>query len=122
MEQEDLITPQELHALLGQQPAPLVVDVRSKEKYEAGHIPGARHIPRDDLLQVLLEPPINRSVVVYCDMENPGRSGSELAARMLREAGYTAQALQGGLPGWMNAGYEIENGYNGNGTLTKPIV
>lgn len=122
MATDNQINPAELRALINQQPAPLVVDIRSSDQYAAGHIPGARNIPREELLQVLMDPPINREVVVYCNMEHPGRSGSEQAADLLREKGYSAWVLAGGLPAWKAAGFSMENGYNGYGELHKPIV
>jgi 3-mercaptopyruvate sulfurtransferase SseA len=43
-------------------------------------------------------------------MKNPGHSGSEAAAQMLRQTGYTVQYLEGGFPAWMSAGYEVDDG------------
>jgi rhodanese-related sulfurtransferase len=41
----------ELHEQMNQQPSPLVIDVRGKEKYTQGHIPAARNMERETLLQ-----------------------------------------------------------------------
>lgn len=112
METENKIKAIELHELMQQEPAPLVVDVRSSDQYEAGRISGSRNIPRAELLEVLLEPPINREIVVYCNMKHPGSSSSEQAAQLLRDRGYTVQVLEGGYPAWRDAGYEVETGYD----------
>lgn len=61
----DLIDPKELFQKLGEDPAPVVVDVRSQEAYERGHIPGAKHIPGDTLAERLAEIPEDRLVVPY---------------------------------------------------------
>lgn len=61
----ELISPEELHAQLAGSTPPTVIDVRSKEAYQASHIPGARHIPRDDLAQSLAQIPKDRPVVTY---------------------------------------------------------
>ncbi len=118
-EDENFVSAIQLHELRAQQPAPLVVDVRSSEQYEAGHIPGARNIPKDELLEILLDPPLNREIIVYCDMKHPGSSRSEQAAEMLRQSGYIARTLRGGFSAWENAGYPVDSGYNGMGGAAR---
>ena len=44
---------------------PVLIDVRSAEDYHSGHIPGARHIPVDDVLASLDEIRRDRPVVTY---------------------------------------------------------
>lgn len=111
IQEQQKISALQLHELLHQQPSPLVIDVRSKDQYEAGHIPAARNIPEGEVLEVLTKPTLNRPVVVYCNMQHPGSSGSERAAEQLRQAGYEAQVLEGGFPAWKDAGYDVEMGY-----------
>lgn len=45
--------------------APIILDVRGAEEYAAGHIPGARHIPADELEARMDEIPDDRPVVPY---------------------------------------------------------
>jgi rhodanese-related sulfurtransferase len=59
------ISPQELNQQLATDPPPTVIDVRSAEDYAAGHIPGARHIPGDEVAGRLREIPQDRPVVPY---------------------------------------------------------
>ncbi len=106
------ISARELHEQMNQQPSPLVIDVRSQEKYTEGHIPAARNMQKETMLEELTEPAINRDIVVYCEMKTPGHSGSEAAAAQLSEAGYNVQYLDGGFPAWQAAGYTVENGYS----------
>lgn len=43
-----------------------VVDVRSQDSYDAGHIPGARLIPAGEILNHLQELPRDKTIVTYC--------------------------------------------------------
>jgi rhodanese-related sulfurtransferase len=61
----DLIAPAKLSAALSGSQPPVVVDVRPDEAFRAGHIPGARHIPRDALEASLDQIPRDRPVVTY---------------------------------------------------------
>jgi rhodanese-related sulfurtransferase len=61
----EYISPAALHQQLHTAAAPIVVDVRGDEEYAAGHIPGALHIPGDQLPQRLAELPADRPVVPY---------------------------------------------------------
>lgn len=62
---DNLIEPQELFQKLGEDPPPMVIDVRSPRAYERGHIPGARHIPGEELEERLAEIPKDRLIVPY---------------------------------------------------------
>jgi glyoxylase-like metal-dependent hydrolase (beta-lactamase superfamily II)/rhodanese-related sulfurtransferase len=81
----------------------LVLDVRERDAYEAGHIPGAKHLPRGQLeLRVndeLKDP--TRRILVCCEF---GRI-STLAAATLRTMGFMGTvALDGGMKAWRDAG------------------
>lgn len=90
--------------------APIVIDVRARDEYALGHIPDARHIPVDELAAHLRELPRGRLRVTYCNMQHRGTSRSERAAALLRACGQRAQALDGGLPAWVAAGYPVDRG------------
>lgn len=75
-----------------------VLDVRPTEEYAAGHIPGARSIPVDELEERLSELPADREVVAYC--RGPYCLFSDRAVEMLQDRGYRASRLTGGLPDW----------------------
>jgi glyoxylase-like metal-dependent hydrolase (beta-lactamase superfamily II) len=86
-----------------------VLDVRERDAYEAGHIPGARLLPRGQLeLRVNEElPDPTRRILTCCEL---GRV-STLAAATLRELGFTrAVALDGGVKAWREAGYPVKQG------------
>jgi rhodanese-related sulfurtransferase len=87
----------------------IVLDVREREAFENGHVPGARLLPRGQLeLRVNKElPDPTRRIVVYCEFGQI----STLAAATLREMGYQrAVAMDGGMKAWRAAGYPVEDG------------
>jgi rhodanese-related sulfurtransferase len=47
------------------EPAPIVLDVRGTEEYAAGHLPGARHLPIDQITAHLAELPHDVLIVPY---------------------------------------------------------
>lgn len=98
----------ELNARLGDNSRDLVVlDLREREAFGAGHIPGAKHLPRGQLeLRVNVElPDPTLRVLTTCEF---GKI-STLAAATLRELGYgRVAALDGGIKAWRDAGYPME--------------
>jgi rhodanese-related sulfurtransferase len=86
----------------------VVLDVRPRAEYEAGHIPGARSIPLAELRRRLRTLPPNVEVVAYCR----GRycAFGDDAVRELRRRGYGARRLEDGLPEWRQAGLPVVTG------------
>ena len=86
--------------------APLILDVRSRREYAAGHIPGAVHIPYDELPGRLDEIDGDKTaeVVVYCQTG----PRAVFAEDVLVRAGYTnVRNLEGDMRSWRRAGYPI---------------
>jgi glyoxylase-like metal-dependent hydrolase (beta-lactamase superfamily II)/rhodanese-related sulfurtransferase len=85
----------------------VVLDVREKDSYAVGHLPGAKHLPRG-MIELSVDkalPDPGAHILTYC---NFGRI-STLAAATLRQMGYTrAVALDGGYQDWVKAGYPTE--------------
>ena len=96
--QVEEMDPAALEQLIAAGDAPLILDVRTAEEFEAGHIPGALNISHDELGDRLgeLEIELGETVVVYC------RSG--------RRAGVAEELLDltGHWLGWQEAGRPIE--------------
>ncbi len=95
------------HALAAQDGSIVVLDVRTSEEYDLGHVPDAINIPHDVVGERIteLEPARDRVLVVYC------RSGRrvQLAIEALRAAGFTRMRhLEGDYPAWAAEGRPIE--------------
>ncbi len=87
----------------------IVLDVRERDAYEAGHIPGARLLPRGQLeLRVNQDlPDPTRRILTCCELGYI----STLAAATLRGMGFTrAVALDGGMKAWREGGYALRPG------------
>jgi molybdopterin/thiamine biosynthesis adenylyltransferase/rhodanese-related sulfurtransferase len=83
----------------------LFVDVRERDEWEEGHIPGAVHVPRGFLESRVeqLAPDHGRPIVVYC----AGGSRSAFATKTMQELGYTNVVnLAGGYTDWKRNGFE----------------
>ena len=81
-----------------------LIDVRSPDEHEAGHIAGDRSIPFDRLREEAEQLPKDQPVVVYC--RSGDRSGA--AAEALRASGYDAYSIEGGLLRWQEQGLPVE--------------
>jgi len=85
----------------------VVLDLRERDAFESGHVPGAVHLPRGQLelrVNSALPDPTVR-ILTCCEF---GKI-STLAAATLRELGYgRAAALDGGVKAWREAGHPVE--------------
>ena len=97
------ITAQQAKEIMDTQTGYVILDTRTQEEYDEGHIPGAILIPYDEILEkaetMLTDK--NQLILVYC------RSGrrSKLAAEDLVKLGYTNIKEFGGIIDWP---YEVE--------------
>lgn len=95
------VSPEFLQSLQAAPKAPnfTLLDVRSAQEFNAGHIKGAINISYDELADKLnlITQDKNQTIIVYC------RSGRRagIAEQLLREQGYKAvRHLQGDMNGW----------------------
>lgn len=88
-----------------------VLDVRPREEYEAGHLPGARCVPLAELESRLDELPRDRCIVAYC--RGPYCVLSVDAVRRLRQRGFDAVRLEDGVPDWRARGFHVAVGAAG---------
>jgi rhodanese-related sulfurtransferase len=89
----------------------VVLDVRPREEYDGGHIPGAISVPLGELEGRLEELPRSAEIVAYC--RGPYCVLAPQALTLLRRKGYRARRLQDGLPEWRRAGLPVETGTTG---------
>ena len=97
------ITAEEAKRIMDNEEGYIILDVRTQEEYDQGHIPGAIVISHEEIAEkaeeVLTDK--NQLILVYC------RSGrrSKIAAEALAELGYTNIKEFGGIIDWP---YEVE--------------
>jgi NADPH-dependent 2,4-dienoyl-CoA reductase/sulfur reductase-like enzyme/rhodanese-related sulfurtransferase len=70
----------------------LLVDVREPDKFESGHIPGARNIPLPELRSRLNELPTSHEIRLYCGVGQR----AYYASRLLKQRGFRVRNLSGG--------------------------
>ncbi|MDD2968494.1 MAG: rhodanese-like domain-containing protein [Lachnospiraceae bacterium] len=97
------ITAEEAKKIMDEETGYLILDVRTKEEYDEGHIPDSVLLPNetidDDVSDIL--PDKDQKILIYC------RSGnrSKQASQKLADLGYTDLVEFGGIIDWP---YEIE--------------
>lgn len=94
----ELVQYAELEKKIAAQADFILLDVRTQEEYDEGHIPGAVLLPYDKIAiqAAVVLPDQGKEVIVYC------RSGrrSAIAAETLAKLGYTKVADFGGISRW----------------------
>lgn len=86
----------------------LVLDVRPEPEYRAGHLPGAVHVPPDEVLTRLAALPPTATIVAYC--RGPFCAYADQAVRILTAAGRDARRLVDGFPEWAAEGLPVAAG------------
>jgi sulfur-carrier protein adenylyltransferase/sulfurtransferase len=103
--QIDEIDPSEVRELIGEGVA--IIDVRETEEVAAGHLPGAKHVPRS-YLETRIEgvvPDRDAHIVLYCQSGNRSAYG---ARTLTEDLGYTnVSSMTGGITLWKDRGYEV---------------
>lgn len=84
----------------------ILLDVRPRIEYEAGHLPNAVSIPIAELEQHLDKLPPDKTVVAYC--RGPYCVYADEALELLAGKGYRVARLEEGVTEWQLAGYALE--------------
>jgi len=86
----------------------VVVDVREPEEWAAGHIPGAKHVPKS-YFESRIEgtvPDRSQHVILYCAS---GNRSAWAARTLLDDLGYEhVESMTGGITLWKDRGYDVE--------------
>jgi rhodanese-related sulfurtransferase len=97
------ISAADAHERLTQREA-VVLDVRERREWKAGHVPGSKNIPLSTLAKRTHELPAQRTYVAVCRSGSRSRS----ATATLRSAGFEVLNLKGGMHAWRRAGLPLE--------------
>ncbi len=89
----------------------IIFDVRPKESYDGGHIPGAQSWPLNDIAKETKASSASRifpdkKIIVYCASRHCGASHN--AAQILSNFGYEILDYKGGIQEWMEKGKAVE--------------
>jgi len=81
----------------------MIVDVREKDEWDEGHIPGATHMSRGTIELDIEEKVPDPNAMIICHCGGGGRSA--LAAETLQKMGYkNVRSMAGGFKAWKSAG------------------
>lgn len=86
--------------------APNLLDVRGRDEFAAGHVPGALNVPLDELGGRLAELRTSGTISAIC--QSGGRSAR--AAEQLAAAGIDAVSVAGGTSAWTGSGRPTREG------------
>jgi len=103
-------------ALLTADPGFVLVDTRGPTAWSQGHVPGAIHLPIDEIATrapAELDPAV--PLVTYC--WGPGCNGSTRGALALARLGFAVKEMIGGVEYWIREGFPVETGH---GQITRP--
>lgn len=98
------VTADEVYKMLSSNKDYFILDVRSKEEFNSGHIEGAYLLPVSELENRLEELPQDKPIIVYC------RSGSRStsAANILLGKGFKEIFnMTGGITEWQSKGFPV---------------
>ena len=107
LERREMMEPVQMDELLDRvrNGGVVLLDVRPRKEFEAGHIAGARSMPLEELEERLHEIPADADVVAYC--RGPYCVFADEAARRLALKGIGARRLSVGFPDWKLAGHPV---------------
>lgn len=83
----------------------LLLDVREQDEFDELRIPNSQLLPLSEFMQRYAELPQDREIVVYC---RSGRRSAQ-ATEFLKEQGYNAVNVEGGILAWKRAEFPTES-------------
>jgi len=99
--------PHNVKRLMDLEPGRIVIlDVRTREGFAKDHVPGALHIPFEELPTRLSELPKTREIITYCWSVTCLLCTK--AALILASKGFRAREMIGGIEEWKRAGFPVE--------------
>lgn len=87
----------------------VLLDVRSPDMYQKGHVPGAINLPHGKIIRSKMSAwPEDTLFVVYC--AGPHCNGAAKAAIRLAKLCRPVKLMAGGITGWLDEGFALQNG------------
>jgi rhodanese-related sulfurtransferase len=86
----------------------IILDVRPRDEYAAGHVPYARSVPLHELKKSIAAFPKDKEIVAYC--RGPYCVLAQEAMNILRAKGFTAVRLEDGINEWRETGLPVAVG------------
>lgn len=100
-----IVLPSQLAERLAGDDPPIVLDVRTDVEWDQGHIPGALHIPLQQITERRGEVAKDRDVVVHCQVAPRARMAEKALIMVGHERVFH---LEGGFRAWQEAGLAVE--------------
>lgn len=99
-------------ALQKEEPGFVLLDVRSPDLYAKGHVRGAISLPHRKIIESKMAHwPLDTLFVTYC--AGPHCNGAARAAVRLAKLGRPVKIMAGGVTGWLDEGFALEEGEAG---------
>lgn len=99
----------DVHAALESgEPGFILIDTRSQEAWDQGHVRGAIHMPKPAMhARIPAEIAPGTEIVVYC--WGPGCNGATRAGLIITELGYPVKEMIGGFEYWAREGLPVDD-------------
>jgi rhodanese-related sulfurtransferase len=112
----------DVHAALAEpEPGFVLVDSRSREAWDQGHVPGAIHLPtREIAARAAGLVPAGAAVVTYC--WGPGCNGATRAALEFARLGHPVREMIGGFEYWVREGFAYDTGRGRREPAPDPLT
>lgn len=99
----------------------VLVDSRSQESWDQGHVPGAIHLPTSEIAaRAASAVPAGSAVVTYC--WGPGCNGGTRAALEFAKLGYPVKEMIGGFEYWSREGLPVETSEGITRQVSDPLT
>jgi rhodanese-related sulfurtransferase len=85
----------------------IIVDVRTPEEFQQGHVPNAINVPLSDIIDnpAILRSSKEKPIVLYC---RSGYRAGKAAEALHKEGHQNMRHLEGDMQGWLKAGLSVE--------------
>ncbi|TFV62594.1 UNVERIFIED_ORG: rhodanese-like domain-containing protein [Bacillus sp. AZ43] len=102
-------------------PGFVLLDSRSREAWDRGHVPGAVHLPGREIV-ARAEAELDRSVPVVAYCWSPACNGATRAALALSLLGFRVKEMIGGFEYWAREGLPVETADGVTSAPVDPLV